>query len=519
MKILGNKLHRKQRMKIFEDKLFRRTLLINLCVYTLTFFLLIFNKHFSMDDYVTYFDQKGVAATVSSASYRICLGILLYILNFFGINVTDCQIYFGILLVIILAWCTTKITSVIYNEIQSPSKKLSYSLINIGSIILFANVFLTEWLWYALAYLQWGLSIVGMTYGAIYITKTNKNIKNWIIGFAFLILAAGSYQISIAYYVCVVMVLVFLKNSGNFDKSAVVSILQAAFAAVLAIIGTILITKLLVGVGILVNDGRIKLDGTDIESLLKGIVTCLWSVWIHGLGILPKGSMVIVLTIVLLVTVSQMHNCKVEIFTGIYSVIVLLSGQCVMFIALFLQGNFNPTPRTMVPTFGLFSICAWLFVYFYNTSQTSDLMNIKIMITVFAAFIFLNILKIQGVSIDIIKTNTLDQYYINEINECIQNYEERENIDIKKVGFCNDANISYRYYSSIDNNVLGDMLGKAFINDWSDANALNYYTGRNLEKIEVSQKIQEYFGEKDWDNAYLEQQIIYDGDKIYICVY
>ena len=74
----------------------------------------------------------------------------------------------------------------------------------------------------------------------------------------------------------------------------------------------------------------------------------------------------------------------------------------------------------------------------------------------------------------------------------------------------------YRYYSSIDNNVLGDMLGKAFINDWSDANAFNYYTGRNLKKIEVPPKIQEYFLVKDWDNACLEQQMIYDRDNIYM---
>lgn len=42
----------------------------------------------------------------------------------------------------------------------------------------------------------------------------------------------------------------------------------------------------------------------------------------------------------------------------------------------------------------------------------------------------------------------------------------------------------------------GDICATTFANTWADCNAINYYTGRNLQRIEVPQNIKRQIKEK-----------------------
>ena len=108
---------------------------------------------------------------------------------------------------------------------------------------------------------------------------------------------------------------------------------------------------------------------------------------------------------------------------------------------------------------------------------------------------------------------------MEEINRRICNYENQNSIQITKVGFCSDAFISYKYYNFIETTAYGDMCANPFLSDWSSANALNYYSGRSLEMVSVPDYIVEYYKELNWDEADWDNQLVFDNDAVYICVF
>ena len=113
----------------------------------------------------------------------------------------------------------------------------------------------------------------------------------------------------------------------------------------------------------------------------------------------------------------------------------------------------------------------------------------------------------------------LDRHYIIEIDAYMRQYEEENNIQITKVGFCKDASITRKYYDDIKNMPYSELLTKAFIEEWSDYTSINYHTGRKLIKVDVPEKIQNEFIKMDWIKKDLYNQIVFDGDTAYICVY
>ncbi len=63
------------------------------------------------------------------------------------------------------------------------------------------------------------------------------------------------------------------------------------------------------------------------------------------------------------------------------------------------------------------------------------------------------------------------------------------------------------------------MSIRAFAQIWSQLAALNFYTNRNFEGIAVPEETAAGFAVQNWEKLDLDQQIIFDGDKVYICVY
>ena len=49
--------------------------------------------------------------------------------------------------------------------------------------------------------------------------------------------------------------------------------------------------------------------------------------------------------------------------------------------------------------------------------------------------------------------------------------------------------------------------------------AVNYYTGQNYVKKEVPENVKGYFLNKDWNEFNAQEQVIFQGDTVYWCVY
>ncbi len=92
--------------------------LFNFVLTVIAYGLFVFNFHFSLDDYCVLYQQKDVAISIISESYRNCLGIIFLLLDFIGLNVTKHQIFFGVILILAIAVSVTRITHEILKYID-----------------------------------------------------------------------------------------------------------------------------------------------------------------------------------------------------------------------------------------------------------------------------------------------------------------------------------------------------------------------------------------------------------------
>ena len=108
-----------------------------------------------------------------------------------------------------------------------------------------------------------------------------------------------------------------------------------------------------------------------------------------------------------------------------------------------------------------------------------------------------------------------EQKYINQINEVMSEYENEKKIKLTSVMFFLDENHTDTYKSLPQNT----FNSRATVATYSRIYCLNYYTGRDLkEETPLKEKYNEYFEGKDW-NEFNKEQVKFEGDTVYICVY
>ena len=75
-------------------------------------------------------------------------------------------------------------------------------------------------------------------------------------------------------------------------------------------------------------------------------------------------------------------------------------------------------------------------------------------------------------------------------------------------------------YAKTYNNLPSNTFNsRAILTVYAKIYCLNYYTGRNLEEeLPKEERYNQYFKDKDWNEFNIEQ-VQFEGDTVYICVY
>ena len=182
-----------------------------------------------------------------------------------------------------------------------------------------------------------------------------------------------------------------------------------------------------------------------------------------------------------------------------------------------MQGIERLPMRMLEPLFDVFSVCLF-YLAFYAVYQ-KERMVCRLASVSGMAFLLFHILSLQYSAADTVRTNTLDRYYILQIADRIRTYEQEHHIEVTGVGVCYDASLEYKYGDYIKNGYYGEILSKAFMNEWSDVSAINYYSGRSFDRTEVPQEVKEQVRQLNWDYVNLQEQMIFCGNEVYIAVY
>lgn len=137
-------------------------------------------------------------------------------------------------------------------------------------------------------------------------------------------------------------------------------------------------------------------------------------------------------------------------------------------------------------------------------------------VLVIGALLTFQYFSFNRIFIDKYELNALDEYRYEYVGQAINDYQQSTGIKITKISFYSDANRTYPAYSNL--HPQGDYMVSAFYTAWSDIYALNYYLGSDYEKVDPLDKYTEYFASRDW-NQLSQNQLIFEGDTLHLCVY
>ena len=357
--------------------------------------------------------------------------------------------------------------------------------------------------------------------GAVYIAK-DKSLKNSCLGFACLLLAAGSYQVCIPMYIYVVMTFIFMKNGCYLNKRSLMEYIRACFWGAAAIIGNIIITKMIIKMEILSGSSRVGFEGDILTNILKPLIKVQKTIWFDGYSLFPKGVLLFVLLAYLCYLGYVLLRRRKRVVDILCMIGCVFTGYVINCMAGCFNGSgFSMTVRVAVPIFGIFTVLIWLIAehWEFDCKENSSVMG-NLLIVFSGLFLVYNIWIIQCQGIDVIMTNSLDKAYISQIQNKIETYEKMNSQEVKKVGFLFDDSPTYKYYGYIKYEGLGGGEStKAFATDWSNIMSLNYYTGRSYTKIDVPEDIVFQVIGKDWVTIDTDEQIFFRGDECFIAVY
>ena len=130
----------------------------------------------------------------------------------------------------------------------------------------------------------------------------------------------------------------------------------------------------------------------------------------------------------------------------------------------------------------------------------TDIFNLKRIINyltqlILCMYLLVNICNFYILTRDHLIVNNLDKIQVQEISEYINKYEEENNIEVKYIAMIYLGFNERAYYKRING-----INGFGLYTEWSFDGIINFYSGRNLETIDLTSDLyQKYLMQSDED--------------------
>jgi len=125
-------------------------------------------------------------------------------------------------------------------------------------------------------------------------------------------------------------------------------------------------------------------------------------------------------------------------------------------------------------------------------------------------------LFVETAIISRLRNNAIDEALCAEIGTRIEAYEAQTGVEITAICIYHDQNIT-EYSRGILG--WGDCNIRAFSKDWSDVNHMNVLLGRSFARHGGDPAIFDaHFANRNWDGFH-EDQLVFAGDTLHLCVY
>ena len=333
-----------------------------------------------------------------------------------------------------------------------------------------------------------------------------KNIYTAILIF----LTILAYQTSTSLFLIITLVFIAFKNKGNIKEILKKSIYVGLIYGVSMILG-LLITKFL---GNYLNWVERETTLLSIKEMIQTIFKYLDFIVIKNFYIEPKGWNFIVIIFLTIIFIAQVIKSK-EYF-HILEYIVLVALCCIIpilpLMAIPIKDQYMETRMAMV--FG--ALAGTLLLYLILVMKADETKVIKDIISIITITLFvINSIYFIRSSSENIATGYIDRNIAKSIIYNIEKYEKENDIKLKKIVVGYDKKPIYYYEGQI---MLRSTNGRGLATNFTVAPLIEYYCGEKYDWYVSQEEIDERFLEKNWD-AYSEEQLVFEGDTLYLCVY
>lgn len=390
------------------------------------------------------------------------------------------------------------------------SMNLKNSIILMAITIIIFNCMSLEYFLYAECAVMCLSVLLSIIAAQIFIEEKNKH--KYIRTLLILTLATFCYQGSINIFITLVTLLLIIDKSKVNIKE---NIKQFIIAGIIFVVSEIVNIICMYLINNFMGSEQERVAGNVIirnillfNPLMKFIIE---NVFILNFNLWPSK----IIPIFIGVSVILILCSKKKIRGLIEYIFLILVAVLASILPVFLMKSPGIEPRMVMSAGSIIGISIIYLSYIFNDEKSKIMQDIIFVITMIF-FIFNTINTIQIFSAHI-ATNKIDANMGITIKYKIEKYENETGNNVTKVAYHRDSmhrDFPYGYKKK-----LSSFTQRAFDNYYCIIEALNYYCNRKFEKTTMDEKIytDNFFG-KNWD-TYSDEQIVFEGDTMYICTY
>lgn len=485
----------------------KRNLIIYLILILITIIMCFpyLTEHYSSDDYTIIgygYYKYGIEKFLNDG--RVFSSVITLLAGYWNLPIKvfiQGLFYIGIL---ISCLCVIKIKNII-TKIK-PEKNLKETVLVLGiSYCIIFNFMYLENMYFA--------EIPIMALGILLFIKSSEKLveSKYLKSLAYLIIGELCYQGTINFFITFTFLLLIIKNKG-IDKEVIKKVIISGLFCLISVGINLIQIKIC---GKIFGLEQSRLGGIQkIPANITYIMLHIGDLLTNTCNFFPKYGFLIFL-LILYITTFIYDLVKIKEYSNSFNLLLI------SIVAIFSSVAIN---IVSLSSFGLgrmvFSIGALIgLIFMYLYCSTNIFGESKIfkyfLLFVLSIYIVMNFLNYTLQMYCNKMANEMDKEEALQVNEYILEYEKNNNIEVKNIAFTYDKNITWNYNLFFDTS----YTSRALMVWWCNIDALNYYTGRKLETVQMDENIYyAYFKGKDWDKLDKEQ-FVFKGDTVFYCVY
>ena len=493
-----NKIHNLDRQRI---KHFLIVFLINLLA--LSPLIIFSHVHISEDAYAYLMNNDWAAVEWYVGSFRYFGALVTSLISLTGHNPIVNPSLDIVFYIIISAFVITLLSIYIFKLLKHTNKLFLFVLIEFALLITVTNVWYSNILTFAecIAFDAIGLLFCFLS---IYIYSSRNSLISRITASVLFICSAACFQQFIPVFAIYTILILCIKQSQS-DKKGIKELLLFYLKPFLFIvINSVLYYLIGIGIQKILNitpNSRASMSLQTVIDNVKYFIKQQHS-FFKGRGFFSSEILTVCYLMVFVIFIFSLimfwrksRQTAKTIFIGLSFVAA--------YICAYLPGLVSTShgTRTICALFSVFALFAIGAVALYQHKITSAILAC-VLFLVFA----LNVYKTVNMEVVQIIGNTNESTYADGIAYEIEKFEVSNGVKIKKIGVCYDK--------------TPDINAKEIYHDY-DAEAIIYlHIKHPIEFVEVPKDIiQNNFAEKDWTSYDAEEQIVFDKNTAYVCVY